>query len=215
MLQINKIDIGFDYPELEKVSAELDKINRGCDLNIINWKEFSYKPDVRFNIAYSEKELFLKYYVKEKYIRAEKTNSNEMVCEDSCVEFFVSPPGEDYYLNFEFNCIGTCLLGKGYSRNDNKVVNPEIINKIRRLSSLGNKSIESKSGNFEWTLTIAIPLEIFLDSKVKNLKTKKFKANFYKCGDKLEEIHYLTWNRVNTDNPDFHRPEYFGELEFV
>ena len=41
------------------------------------------------------------------------------------------------------------------------------------------------------------------------------KANFYKCGDKLSVPHYLSWNPVTTEKPDFHRPEYFGLLEFA
>ena len=39
-------------------------------------------------------------------------------------------------------------------------------------------------------------------------------CNFYKCGDKQVEPHYLSWNPVLTDNPDFHRPEYFGKVIF-
>ena len=47
------------------------------------------------------------------------------------------------------------------------------------------------------------------------LKGKTFRANFYKCGDMLSVPHYVTWNPVGTPKPDYHRPEYFGELKFV
>lgn len=214
ILKIPKLYFKNHTPDLDELSIELDSFGVGERIDLINWEEFSYKPEVKFNIAYNDNELFLKYYVREKYIAAEKTNNNDMVCEDSCVEFFVSPPGKDYYFNFEFNCIGTCLLGKGYSRINNKVVNPELINRIRRLSSLGNKPFGSKKGDFVWTMIIAIPLDLFLGSDINDLKNKRFKANFYKCGDKLEEIHYLTWNKVNTKNPDYHQPEFFGDLVF-
>ncbi|MGH2565575.1 MAG: carbohydrate-binding family 9-like protein, partial [Ginsengibacter sp.] len=40
------------------------------------------------------------------------------------------------------------------------------------------------------------------------------KVNFYKCGDKLPKPHFLTWNTVETEDPDFHAPEYFGSMEF-
>jgi hypothetical protein len=39
-------------------------------------------------------------------------------------------------------------------------------------------------------------------------------ANFYKCGDDTSKRHYLSWNPVKTAKPDFHRPEYFGILNF-
>jgi hypothetical protein len=26
--------------------------------------------------------------------------------------------------------------------------------------------------------------------------------------------HYLSWNRIDIPQPDFHRPDFFGELKF-
>jgi len=31
----------------------------------------------------------------------------------------------------------------------------------------------------------------------------------------LSNPHYVTWNPVGTEQPDYHRPEYFGELKFI
>jgi hypothetical protein len=62
---------------------------------------------------------------------------------------------------------------------------------------------------------VAIPVESFFRHSVKELKGKTFTANFYKCGDKLTQPHYLTWNPVGTRNPDYHQPEYFGVLKFI
>jgi len=56
---------------------------------------------------------------------------------------------------------------------------------------------------------------VFFHHKVKNLKGKTFRANFYKCGDMLTVPHYVTWNPVGTENPDYHQPKYFGLLKFV
>lgn len=213
-LKIKRLDIDDEKPALEKISRLFDELGQGYEINQLPWKDFSYQPDVRFNIAYGEKELYLKYYVTENYIRAKHDKSNQMVCEDSCVEFFVSPSNDGVYYNFEFNCIGTCLLGKGRSRKKSKVLDPGVIEGIRRISTLGNQPFEERSGKFYWELTIAIPLESFTKHKLSELKGKKFRANFYKCGDKLSEMHYLTWNRVKTNNPDFHQPAFFGEIEF-
>ncbi|MFC2097974.1 carbohydrate-binding family 9-like protein, partial [Bacteroidota bacterium] len=190
-LKIIKLEFEEEAPLLESISRELDKIGEGNKIALINWESFSYKPEVRFNIAYTNKELLLKYYVKEKYIKAEKGQTNQMVSEDSCVEFFITPPGSDEYFNFEFNCIGTCLLGKGHSRSDSGVLEPDLINKIRRKSNLGDKTFSERTGDFSWELTVAIPFEIFINNSISELKNKKFKANFYKCGDNLKEAHYL------------------------
>ncbi len=203
------------YPDLEEISTWLDNNCRKIPVDSVNWVEYDYKPEVLFAIAYSSDEIFLKFYVTENYFKAEKTDSNQMVYEDSCVEFFVSPEDDGIYYNFEFNGIGTCLYGSGTGRNDNKKADPEVISQIRRLCSAGKDPIKEKVGKYSWTITIAIPLSILNNHIIKDLKGKKFRANFYKCGDKLTVPHYLTWNQVRTEKPDFHQPEYFGTLIFV
>ena len=47
-----------------------------------------------------------------------------------------------------------------------------------------------------------------------SLKGKTLRANFYKCGDKLQQMHFLSWNPIDVPKPDFHRPDFFGEVTF-
>jgi hypothetical protein len=213
--EVKKIDLNSTFPSLEEISARMDKEARKLNIDTINWKDYNYKPEVNFSIAYGDDEIYLKYFIKEYYFKAEKNETNQMVCEDSCVEFFVSPEDDGIYYNFEFNGIGTCLLGTGTGRDNSTRSNPEIIKKIRRHTSVGTEPVKEKEGPFEWTITIAIPLEVFFHHKVGNLQGKTFRANFYKCGDMLKVPHYVTWNPVGTDNPDYHQPEFFGLLKFV
>ncbi len=214
-IDVTKLNTDSLKPDLAEVSEKLDALPVKYRIETINWVEYNYKPEVYFSIAYGKHEIFLKYYVKENFMKAEKTETNQMVCEDSCVEFFVSPEDDGIYYNLEFNPIGTCLLGTGTSRADSTRANPEIISRIRRLSSAGDKPFREKTGELEWTLTVAIPLDVFFHHKVKDLKGKTFRANFYKCGDMLTVPHYVTWNPVGTKNPDYHQPEYFGTLKFI
>ncbi len=214
-LKVNQLNIQGDYPDLEEISAKLDELGEGHSIDNIPWRKFSYAPDIKFNIAYGNMEIYLKYYVKENYILAEKSRTNEMVCEDSCVEFFISPENDGVYYNFEFNCIGTCLVKKGISRAGGQFIDPVVVQKIRRESSLGSTPFIEKKGDFFWEITIAIPMTSFIDHDIQDLKGKRMRANFYKCGDKLTEMHFLVWNKINTKEPDFHRPECFGEIEFI
>lgn len=46
---------------------------------------------------------------------------------------------------------------------------------------------------------------------LKYIKTAK--AGFYKCGDETGRPHYGSWQKVETDAPDFHRPEFFESFE--
>lgn len=214
-LEVTKLDFKKYYPGLDEISERLDSLNKRNQVDILNWKDFNYKPEVEFTIAYTGSEILLKYYVKEDWFKAEKTESNQMVCEDSCVEFFVSPSDDRIYYNLEFNGIGTCLLGAGTGREDSTRADPKIISWIRRKTSVGEKSVSERGGEFSWTITMAIPLTVFFHHELSDLKGKVFRANFYKCGDKLAVPHYLTWNPVCTVTPDYHRPEYFGLLKFV
>ena len=55
----------------------------------------------------------------------------------------------------------------------------------------------------------------FSEKKLDNgIIVKEIKANFYKCGDELQTPHFLSWNPIQIEQPDFHRPDFFGTLEF-
>lgn len=215
ILEVNKIGFKTPYPDLSEVSEELDRPEARIPACEVNWENFPYKPDLAFSMGYTENELLLKYYVTEEYFMAEKTDTNQAVYEDSCVEFFVSPGNDGIYYNLEFNGIGTCLMAAGTDRNNRTRLTPELIAKIRRLTSAGKNPVAEKPGKFSWTITIAIPFEVFLYHDIENLTGKTFRGNFYKCGDKLRVPHYITWNPVGTEKPDFHQPAFFGELVFV
>jgi hypothetical protein len=83
---------------------------------------------------------------------------------------------------------------------------------IKRNSSLGRRAFNEMEGMFEWELTVKIPLRI-MGINPNNLP-EKIIGNFYKCADGTDSKHYVTWSPVKTDIPDFHRPEFFGDLYF-
>ena len=203
-----------DFPALADVSAMLDNLNVRNSISEVNWNTFPYKPSVEFSIGYTEKELLIKYYVREEYFKAEKTLTNENVFEDSCVELFIAPSDDGIYYNIEFNGIGTCLAGVGSSRHDRIRLDAALIDTIRRESSAGKDPVAEIRQLYTWTLVAALPWSMFYLHKITSLQGKLLRANFYKCGDKLSVPHYLTWNPVTSGKPDFHRPECFGGLKF-
>lgn len=202
-----------DQLSLEEAGHLLEAETVMNHIQVINWEDFSYKPGVQFRIGHTGKEIWLKYYVEEKHIRALETRTNGEVYKDSCVEFFISHDKKNYY-NFEFSCIGTIHLAWGEGRHNRKFVHPDIVEKIALKSSLGNQPFGNKSGSFQWELMIRIPVECFAYSNLDSVEGIKAAANFYKCGDETAVPHFVTWNPVNTENPDYHRPEFFGKVEF-
>lgn len=214
-IAVSRLVFEKEYPPMAEVSAEMDKLRKVNRIDQINWDITSYKPEVYFKIAYHKKEIYIKYFVREKYVKAEKTGINQDVYEDSCVEFFVSPRHDDgIYYNFEFNSIGAFLAGSGTGRHNSKRTDPAMAGKIRCLPSMGNEPFPERVGDQEWTLTVVIHTDILFRHKIDKLSGSEFRANFYKCGDALSKPHYLSWNPVLCEKPDFHRPEYFGIIHF-
>ena len=200
--------------KIEYAGELLENDGKREALDILNWpKEFSYRPITTFNLAYSSEALYIKYDVHGSMLRAIYTNDQDPVFEDSCVEFFCKKPEDNYYMNFEFNCIGTCLAKKRTSRTELIYsYSAEDLQLIERYSSLGRRAFKEMEGMFAWDLVLKIPFSLlgFKDGEIPD----KLLGNFYKCADGTESPHYLSWSPIKTPTPDFHRPEFFGELSF-
>ncbi|HOK75329.1 MAG TPA: carbohydrate-binding family 9-like protein [Bacteroidales bacterium] len=215
ILEVRKEFFPEKCPDPLEVSSRMNFEGSGHFIDEVNWKEFPYKPEVEFDIRYSERAIFLKYRVAENYFKAEKTSHNDRVWEDSCVEFFIEPAADGIYYNLEFNAIGTCYIGAGRNREERQPLPESVISKLRVFPSSGNKPVREVEGRISWELTIIIPFGVFCYHTIESFEGKEIRANFYKCGDKLKVPHYLSWNPVGTLMPDFHRPEYFGILRFI
>ncbi len=213
-MKINQILEGFANPPLDLVTETLDQEITPMKLEIANWEEYPYLPDVFVQIAWNENELFLQYKVSEQSVKAEITQSNGQVWTDSCVEFFLSPEGNDEYYNLEINCIGTILLGFRKKGEPAIHATDEQINKIRRFSSLGNAPFPELKEPTEWQITFAIPWTAFFKHELKSVSGMKMRGNFYKCGDGLKVPHFVSWTKIKTEKPSFHAPEFFGGLVF-
>lgn len=184
------------------------------NIEVINWDEFSYKPETKFWIGCSHSELILHYEVAEDRVRAEFGKTGDPVYRDSCVEFFINP-GDDSYFNFETNAVGTRYAARGHNREDTIPFSMAINELVRRKASLGLKPFGEREGDVSWSLTLGIPLKFFAGTELADPFGKSFKGNFYKCGDDSKVPHYVTWNPIGTIQPDFHRPEYFGTITFA
>jgi hypothetical protein len=213
-MKIQHILEGFVNPPLELVAETLDQEVAPLRLEMVNWEEYPYLPEVSVQIGFNEKELFLHYYVVEQAVKAEIVEDNGRVWTDSCVEFFLSPEGNDEYYNLEINCIGTALLGFRKKSEPAIHADKELISAIRRISTLGIAPFSERDEQTCWQMTLAIPWKVFFKHDLAPLVDKKMRGNFYKCGDGLAIPHYVSWTKIKTQQPDFHVPQYFGSLDF-
>ena len=177
----------------------------------VNWAEYPYAPEVTFRIAHSDDALAVMFEVEEDHLRAVAMSAEENVWEDSCVEFFVENPAGEGYFNFEVNCIGTMLAAKRISRTEATLFNAEQMDKIRCFGSLAKAPIDSRGAGQKWWMVEVIPFSLLgLKSAPKSLR-----CNFYKCGDKCARPHFLSWSPIDKPKPNFHCPEFFGEVVLI
>lgn len=208
-LKVPRIDV-LDVLDLSSIGPLLEKQATREYIEIINWEEFHYKPIVAFDIARTEKNLYIRYFVQGNSLKATYEADDSHVHRDSCVEFFMQKEGESDYMNFEFNCIGTCDAARRQSRDVKTSLTPEEYRSIKRFSTIKSGAFNEKTGVHAWSLTVVIPFTLMgLDPA--NLP-EKIRGNFYKCADDTQDPHYLSWSPINIPEPNFHKPEFFGEI---
>lgn len=210
VLQVPHIHLDNNLSAVEKMVCLKDK-GAKAEIDVINWRElFPKHLQAEVFVAHTNTTLVLLYDVKDELVRASATHDFENVWEDSCVEFFVQREGEKTYRNFECNILGTLLASQRENRNDAQRLT-SFMPLISRFSTIQPR-ITADRHACDWTMFIEIPKEALGFAETENLSEQTLRANFYKCGDNTPEPHYLSWNPIDVENPNFHLPEFFGKL---
>ncbi len=140
------------------------------------------------------------------------TKRDDPVYTDSCLEVFLMPvEGDERYINFEVNKSGVYLSQIGTCRHDRVF--------IKSLTDLEPviKTMEiTENGKTAWGYEIIIPEKLIsvLYGVEYKIKEATIKGNFYKCAELSDNPHFGSFFPVITEKPDFHRPEFFGNIEF-
>ena len=158
----------------------------------------------RGRIARTAEALLVRLEAREAAVRAVETGPLGRPWEDSCLEFFFSPvEGDPRYVNIEINpnacaCIG---LGDGSFRT----------RLLPGQDWLAPRVFTLPDG---WGVEYRVPFAFIrtLFPGFAGAPGGVIRANCYKCGDLTRTPHYLAWNPVRSEAPDFHRPLDFGEM---
>lgn len=173
----------------------------------------AFKPSAEAKMSYDDDFIYVIYRVKDRYVRSITEKINGPVWKDSAVEFFFSPEADNpiNYFNLEINCGGTPLL---HHKKNRPTV--EDIQKIEIKASLPKVVDPEIKQPITWTISFKIPLNML--EKYTNVVRPKpgvaWRANFYKIAEINTNPHYITWNEVKNDKPQFHLPKFFGILKF-
>jgi len=187
-------------------------IQRAELMYIDQWYEgiSDYKPLCTAQLVYLKGEGFLaRLYCREAEPRVTVACEDGPVYKDSCLEWFCNfaPERSDIYMNMEVNAAGRMLCRLGSGRQNRQPL-PDTAPRPRVCAS------REEGG---WSLELFVPLATVkaVWGKENFASGDTIKANFYKCGDETEHLHYGMWSRCETEKPDFHRPEFFGKLEIA
>ncbi len=176
------------------------------------WKEYGYQPACEARLVMSEKGFHLLFSTEESFIRAEVTEYNGLVCADSCVEFFFAPRPEISmkYINLEMNPRGVYHCGVGEGRYDRYF--PRERPEVRGWTQSGK--LECTAAPQRWFVRANLTFD-YLDAvfgRGDYSSGRVLRGNFYKCGDETVHPHYCCWSGVGLPEPDYHCPDWFGEL---
>jgi hypothetical protein len=200
----------FGSDRLDELSILLDT-HQSHLLDNHLWTNNTYAPKVNFTVAYTVDSILLKYNVIENELIANYREINDPVYEDSCVEFFIKFDNDINYYNLEFNCMGTALAGYGSGKHGRTTIPKVVVSTIKSRSYIKTMA----GGDIHWQLSLVIPFKVFVYDFFTSLKNKACNANFYKCGDKMSYPHFLSWNNIDHPSPNFHLPEFMGEINFI
>jgi hypothetical protein len=176
-------------------------------------------PRAQAKLLYDDNNLYVIFRVEDQYVRAVATEYHGAVWEDSCAEFFFTPSTDisQGYFNIEMNAGGTMLFNHQMKPREDKVLVTETDCDQVEIFHSQPKIIDPEiTKPTTWILEYRVPFAV-IEKYAPFTKPSlgvTWKANFYKCGDETSHPHWITWSVVDRPQPDFHRPEYFGTLEF-
>ncbi|HSI77941.1 MAG TPA: carbohydrate-binding family 9-like protein [Lunatimonas sp.] len=179
----------------------------------------AFSPVTHAKLMYDKDHIYGIFRVQDKFVQSKVLEINGNVSGDSCVEFFFSPDTDNplKYFNLEINAGGIPLLHYvKQPRQNYEVIAPEAIKKIEIAHSLPREVFPELTEETVWTIEFKVPLDML--RKFGPVTTPapgvKWKANFYKTGSRTSNPNYFTWNLVENPRPDFHLPQFFGNLIF-
>lgn len=202
-----------DNIDISEVAGVLEDCGSRVSVESLNWPDkFPYRPLTVVSAAHSGTTLYLDFLVRCNYLRAEHYTDNDLVCEDSSVEFYLSPDPRhpDEYISLGVNCIGT-MRGTRYSSDGScRQIEPAVLKRVRRMASVGTRPFCEVEGSFIWSVVLAIPLDVLGISY--EGKPHEFRGNFNKCATCTSQPHYMSWAPISAETPDFHHPEAFAPI---
>lgn len=177
------------------------------------WDTTGYRPKTYAQVYADPTGLFVHMRTEADALSSATTQQLTYVHTSSCLEFFVQPyPEEDNrYFNFEISPLGITYGSVGEERHNRQLLTIEDV----ALMNIRSSIVRGKTPQHaKWDIFYEIPYQLigryFAVSAFS--KGHVMRGNFYKCGEEAEPSHYGSWSPIGLEAPDFHCPEFFGDI---
>jgi catechol 2,3-dioxygenase-like lactoylglutathione lyase family enzyme len=192
-------------------------------------------PAVRARCVWDQAYLAVMFEVDDHYVQCKGTAFQDMVCLDSCCEFFIAPEAtskiDSPYFNFEVSANGTMLVyhctPDADGNNNTTPVSDEwwagdgIKMAASLVDTVGTPVEPEVSVKLTWRIEYHLPWALFaayFPGCGAPSAGDGWSANFYKCADQTSHPHWGAWSSTYdhpSGRPAFHHPDWFGAVTFV
>lgn len=175
----------------------------------VNWPNYKYKPISVFDIAHSGTYLFIHFFVRGATLKITELKDGLTVSNDNSVGFLLQISNDEYF-DFSFNAIGICNAIRLNKLKEIIPFSPEDYNSISRYTTIRDYTLGECNGIYQWELTIRIPFSLL---KINSESIpRKITGNFYSCAKESSHKYFLSWNHIESEEPNFDHPNFFAPL---
>ncbi len=183
------------------------------------WYSGGGKQATQVRLLYDDEAIYAQFHCEDKHIFSRVVELNGCVHKDSCVELFmtIDPRRGPDYFNIEMNCCGTLLMGYGPQRHSRASLAPSLADGIRIATSISAPTKDESPDDDGWWIVASVPFSVIGELAGRDVRPASgdlWRANLYRCGGKTDP-QLACWNHIELRHPDFHRPEFFGEMRFA
>ena len=181
-----------------------------------------HRPRTRGRVLFDGANLLARFEVDDRYVISRSTQFQDMVCLDSCVEFFFQPLPQLGHFNFEINCGGTFLMY--YVEDPTRTprglakytpLDAGLAEAITIRHSMPAVVLPERQEPTTWSVAARIPLSVVepFIGQHQYLASNQWRGNFYKCADHSSHPHWASWSPLG-EALNFHDRAHFGALQF-
>lgn len=210
-----EVAFGFDSPMWHGVPA--------LAISHFHPRSSDHRPEVQARIVHDLSAIYVRFDVKDRYVRCVASDFQQPVCKDSCVELFVQPKADCGYFNFEISGSGVllCFYIEDPTRTPDGFVRytplpVDLLQQVEILHTLPERVEPEITTRVAWSVACRIPVNLLEEyvGPLGSLVGQTWRGNLYKCGDATSHPHWASWSPLG-EKLNFHLPEHFGALRFA